>query len=143
MRVDNLTEKQRLSLSRLLAYTPVGMCGPTCSRRSSVYCRAYNSPGWAAKFFDARCKRAMRSGFDSVKKFVCTERAHRELPLNCFRAKKQFSSEVIQSLHYKAKVTLALVQVAMADEASSRQQRLGPVPPNGVPHWALRHQACN
>lgn len=41
-----------------------------------------------------------------VKKFAGTVRSHRELLLNYFRAKKQFSSGVIEGLNNKAKVTL-------------------------------------
>ena len=46
------------------------------------------------------------SRIEPVKKFARTVRAHRELPLNYFRAKKQFSSGVIEGLNNKAKVTL-------------------------------------
>ena len=62
----------------------------------------------AAKFLDAWCKRAMRSRIEPVKKFARTVRRHRELLLNYFRAKKQFSSGVIEGLNRnnKAKVTL-------------------------------------
>ena len=48
----------------------------------------------------------MRSRTDPVKKFARTVRAHRELLPNYFRAKKQFSSGVIEGLNNKAKVTL-------------------------------------
>ena len=52
----------------------------------------YDSPAWAAKFLDAWCIRAMRT--------------HRELLLNYFRARKQFSSGVIEGLNNKAKVAM-------------------------------------
>jgi len=48
----------------------------------------------------------MRSRIDPVQKFARTVRAHRELLLNYFRAKKQFSSGVIEGQNNKAKVTL-------------------------------------
>jgi transposase len=48
----------------------------------------------------------MRSRIEPVKKFARTVRSHRELLLNYFRAKKQFSSGVIEGLNNKAKVTL-------------------------------------
>ena len=66
----------------------------------------YNSPAWPPKFLDAWCKRAMRSRIEPVKKFVRMVRAHRKLLLNYFRAKKQFSSGIIEGLNNKAKVTL-------------------------------------
>ena len=61
---------------------------------------------WAAKFLDTWCTRAMRSRIEPVKKFARTVRAHRELLLNYFRAKKQFSSGGIEGLNNKAKVTM-------------------------------------
>jgi transposase len=48
----------------------------------------------------------MRSRIDPVKKFARTVRAHRELLLNYFRAKKQFSSGIVEGLNNKAKVTM-------------------------------------
>ena len=66
----------------------------------------YASPAWAAKFLDAWCKRAMRSRIEPVKRFARTVRAHRELLLNYFKAKKRFSSGVIEGLNNKAKVTM-------------------------------------
>ena len=48
----------------------------------------------------------MRSRIDLLKKFAGTIRTHRELLLNYFRAKKQFSSGVVEGLINKAKVTM-------------------------------------
>jgi transposase len=66
----------------------------------------YESPAWTAKYLDAWCIRAMRSRIEPVKNFARTVRTHRELLLNYFKAKKQFSSGVIEGLNNKAKVTL-------------------------------------
>jgi transposase len=41
-----------------------------------------------------------------MKKMALTLRKHRELLLNYFRARKQFSSGVIEGLNNKAKVTM-------------------------------------
>ncbi|MFC4520201.1 transposase [Cupriavidus pinatubonensis] len=41
-----------------------------------------------------------------MKKFARTVRAHRELILNYFHARKQFSSGVVEGLNNKAKVTM-------------------------------------
>ena len=43
---------------------------------------------------------------DPLKKFARTVHNHRELLLNYFRARKQFSSGVIEGLNNKAKVTM-------------------------------------
>ncbi len=48
----------------------------------------------------------MRSKIDPLKKFVGTVRNHRELLLNYFRAKKAFSSGVVEGLNNEAKVTM-------------------------------------
>jgi len=105
-----LTDKQRLSLSGLLAYNLKSVRAYLLKEEFQLFWE-YNSPAWAAKYLDAWCgeakgKRAMRSRIDPVKKFVRTVRAHRELLPNYFRAKKPFSSGVIEGLNNKAKVTL-------------------------------------
>ena len=66
----------------------------------------YESPVWAGKFLDQWCKDVMRSKIDPLKKFVGTLRNHRELLLNYFRAKKAFSSGIVEGLNNKAKVTM-------------------------------------
>ena len=51
-------------------------------------------------------RQVMRSRIEPMKKFARTLRAHRELILNYFRARKEFSSGVIEGLNNKAKVTI-------------------------------------
>ena len=104
-RPENLTDKQNIGLRELLAYNLKSVRAYLLKEEFQLFWE-YDSPAWAAKFLDAWCKRAMRSRIDPVKKFVRTVRAHRELLLNYFRAKKQFSSGVIEGLNNKAKVTL-------------------------------------
>ncbi|MGB5613363.1 MAG: transposase [Sedimenticolaceae bacterium] len=48
----------------------------------------------------------MRSRIEPMKKFARTMRTHRELVLNYFRARKRFSSGVVEGLNNKAKVTM-------------------------------------
>ena len=48
----------------------------------------------------------MRSRIEPLKKFVRTVRNHRELLLNYFRARKAFSSGIVEGLNNKAKVTM-------------------------------------
>jgi transposase len=66
----------------------------------------YHSPTWAAKFLDDWCQQVMRSRIEPMKKVAKTLLGHRELILNYFRAKKQFSSGVIDGLNNKAKLTM-------------------------------------
>ena len=67
----------------------------------------YHSPIWAAKFLDDWCQQVMRSRIEPMKKVAKTLIGHRELILNYFRAKKQFSSGVIGGLNNKAKLTMS------------------------------------
>jgi len=48
----------------------------------------------------------MRSRIEPMKKVAKTLRSHRELILNYFRAKKQFSSGVVEGLSSTLKVTM-------------------------------------
>ena len=54
----------------------------------------------------AEARRLVQDGYEPVLKFARTIRAHRELLLNYFRARKAYSSGVIEGLNNKAKVTL-------------------------------------
>ena len=104
-RPENLTDKQRVSLRELLGYNLKSVRAYLLKEEFQMFWE-YASPAWAAKFLDAWCTRAMRSRIEPVKKFARTVRAHRDLLLNYFRAKKQFSSGVIEGLNNKAKVTM-------------------------------------
>jgi transposase len=66
----------------------------------------YDSPTWAGKFLDQWTLLVMRSRIEPMKKVAKTLRNHRELILNYFRAKKQFSSGVVEGLNNKVKVTM-------------------------------------
>ena len=48
----------------------------------------------------------MRSRIEPMKKVARTLRSHRALILNYFRARKQFSSGVVEGLNNKAKLTM-------------------------------------
>ncbi len=65
----------------------------------------YLSPAWAGKFLDGWCHRVRRSRLKPLKKVAATLRAHREILLNYFRAKKAFSSGVVEGLNNKVKLT--------------------------------------
>ena len=65
-----------------------------------------SSPSWAGKFLDEWCCQVMRSRIEPMKKIARTLRSHRALILNYFRARKQFSSGVVEGLNNKAKLTM-------------------------------------
>ena len=104
-RPENLTDTQRTSLRELLGYNLRSVRAYLLKEEFQLFWD-YDAPAWAAKFLDAWCTRAMRSRIEPVKKFARTIRAHRELLLNYFRARKQFSSGVVEGLNNKAKLTM-------------------------------------
>jgi transposase len=104
-RPDNLTDNQRMTMRQLLGYNLKSVRACLLKEEFQQFWE-YESPAWAGKFLDQWCTRAMRSRIDPLKKFARTIRGHRELLLNYFRAKKQFSSGIVEGLNNKAKVTM-------------------------------------
>ena len=104
-RKENLTDRQRITLRQVLSYNLKSVRGYLLKEYFQLFWE-YNSPAWAGKFLDRWCTQVMRSRIEPLKKFARTVRSHRELMLNYFRARKQFSSGVIEGLNNKAKVTM-------------------------------------
>ena len=57
----------------------------------------YRIPGWAGKFLDEWCRRAMRSRMEPMKKVAASLRNHRPLILNWFRAHGAISAGSVAS----------------------------------------------
>jgi transposase len=104
-RKANLTTTQRFRLRELLRYNLKTVRAYLLKEDFQQFWE-YNSPTWAAKFLDDWCSQVMRSRIEPMKKVAKTLRGHRELILNYFRAKKMFSSGVVEGLNNKAKVTM-------------------------------------
>lgn len=104
-RKDNLSPQQRFRLRDLLAYNLRTVRAYLLKEDFQQFWE-YNSPKWAGDFLDFWCHEAMRSRLEPMKKVARTLRSHRELLLNYFRAKKEFSSGVVEGLNNKAKVTM-------------------------------------
>lgn len=104
-RPANLTDKQRIKLRDVLRYN-LRSVRSYLLKEDFQRLWEYDSPTWAGKFLDQWCGEVMRSRIEPMKKFARTVRAHRELLLNYFRAKKAFSSGVVEGLNNKAKVTM-------------------------------------
>jgi transposase len=66
----------------------------------------YTSTTWAGKFLDAWCGRVLRSRLEPLKKVARTLRRHRQLLLNYFEAKKEFTNSIVEGLNNKLKTTL-------------------------------------
>src|SRR5580692_4494114 len=104
-RKANLTGLQRFRLRDLLRYNLKTVRAYLLKEDFQQFWE-YHSPTWAAKFLDDWCQQVMRSRIEPMKKVAKTLLGHRELILNYFRAKKQFSSGVIEGLNNKAKLTM-------------------------------------
>ncbi len=101
----NLTDNQRLKLRDLLRYNLKSVRAYLLKEDFQQFWN-YDSPTWAGKFLDQWCTQVMRSSIEPLKKFARTLRTHRALLLNYFRARKAFSSGVIEGMNNKAKVTM-------------------------------------
>ena len=104
-RRENLTSNQQVKLRDVLRYNLQSVRAYLFKEYFQQFWD-YDSPTWAGKFLDLWCKEVMRSRIEPLKKFVRTVRNHRELMLNYFRARKAFSSGIVEGLNNKAKVTM-------------------------------------
>ena len=104
-RRTNLTQTQRVKLRDVLRYNLQSVRAYLFKEYFQQFWD-YDSPTWAGKFLDQWCTEVMRSRIEPLKKFVRTVRNHRELLLNYFRARKAFSSGIVEGLNNKAKVTM-------------------------------------
>ncbi len=103
-RSENLTEKQEAKLKDLLQYNLKSVRAYLLKEDFHGFWD-YVSPAWAEKYLDRWCTRVMRSKIEPMKKVVKTIRNHKPLILNWFKAKKVFSSGIVEGLNNKAKVT--------------------------------------
>lgn len=103
-RRENLTDHQRVRLNDLLRYNLQTVRAYLLKEDFQQFWN-YGSAHWAGTFLDFWCQEAMRSRIEPMKKIARTLRTHRELLLNYFKAKKAFSSGVVEGLNNKAKVT--------------------------------------
>jgi len=104
-RKENLTSQQKIRLRDLLRYN-LQTVRAYLLKEDFQQLWEYNSPTWAGKFLDFWCFQTMRSRIEPMKKIARSLRKHRALILNYFKAKKEFSSGVVEGLNNKAKVTM-------------------------------------
>jgi transposase len=104
-RKHNLTLQQQFRLRDLLRYN-LRTVRAYLLKEDFQQLWEYDSPTWAGRFLDFWCSQTMRSRIEPMKKIACTLRSHRALILNYFKAKKAFSSGVVEGLNNKAKVTM-------------------------------------
>ena len=102
---SKLSDQQRIGLRDLLRYN-LKIVRTYLLKEQFQFFWDYGSSTWAGKFLDQWTTQVMRSRIEPLKKVAKTLRNHRELILNYFRAKKQFSSGVVEGLNNKVKVTM-------------------------------------
>lgn len=103
-RPENLTEKQEPKLAELLRYNLKTVKSYLLKEEFQLFW-SYRSAYWAGQFLDKWCTKTMRSRIEPMKKVARQLRRHRPLLLNWFRAKKQFSSGIVEGFNNKAKLT--------------------------------------
>lgn len=97
---SNLTDRQAMKLDELLQYDLKSVRAYLLKESFQGFWH-YRSPYWAEWFLQKWCARAMRSKLEPMKKFVKTIRRHQPLMMNWFKAKKAFSSGIVEGLNRK------------------------------------------
>ena len=103
-RPEILTANQETKLSELLRYNLKSIGSYLLKEELQLFWQ-YISPYWAGEFLDKWCTKTMRSKLEPMKKVAKMLRRHRNLLLNWSRAKKQFSSGIVEEFNTKAKLT--------------------------------------
>ena len=101
----NLTPKQSEKLTEVLQYDLKTTRAYFLKEAFDGFWQ-YNSPRWAKWYLRKWCTRAMRSRLEPMKKFVSTLRQHEELLMNYFKAKKQYSSGIVEGLNLKVNLSM-------------------------------------
>src|SRR5215471_8092565 len=104
-RPENRTEAQNIKLKELLQYN-LKIVRSFLLKEDFQFFWEYTSPHWAGLFLDHWCRRTMRSQIEPMKKVARTLRAHRELLLNWFRARKQISAGMVEGFNNRAAQTV-------------------------------------
>lgn len=101
----NLTEKQGLRLAELLQMNLRTVRAYLLKESFQLFWE-YSSPYWAGRYLDRWCTAALRSRMEPLQKFAKSVRTHRPLILNWFRARKAFSSGIVEGFNCKLKLTI-------------------------------------
>ncbi len=102
-RPENLTEKQGTTLAELLRYNLKSVRAYLLKEEFGFFWE-YIYPGWAEKFLDAWCKKAMRTRIDPMKKIAQMLRTHQRQILNWFKARDVISLGAVEGLNNKEKL---------------------------------------
>lgn len=99
-REENLTIKQNTRLKDLLKMDLQSVKAYLYKQSFELFWQ-YKSPYWANVFLEKWCKSVMHSNLNPMKTFVKTLRNHQELLMNWFKAKKVYSSGIVEGLNRK------------------------------------------
>jgi transposase len=102
-RPENLTERQAVKLKDLLEYNLKSVRSHLMKEDFERFW-SYTHAGWAGRFLDQWCTRAMRSKIEPMKKVARSLRDKRELLLNWFRADGVISAGVVEGFNNKLKL---------------------------------------
>lgn len=102
-RPENLTKPQRGRLRALLKLN-LKIARAYLLKEDFDHFWEYGSPTFAGNFLDRWCKQALASRIEPMQRMARTLTGHRDLLLNYFRAKKEFSSGVVEGLNNKVRV---------------------------------------
>ena len=102
-RPKNLTKGQRGRLRDLLKLN-LRIVRAYLLKEDFDHFWGYSSTAFAGNFLDRWCERATASRIESMQRMARTLQSHRDLLLNYFRAKKEYSSGVVEGLNNKVKV---------------------------------------
>jgi transposase len=95
---ENLTPKQEAKLNDVLGYDLKSVRAYLLKESFQLFWN-YDSPYWAEWYLKKWCNRAMRSRLEPIKKFVKTIRNHQPLIMNWFKAKKAYSSGIVEGMN--------------------------------------------
>ena len=98
-RPDNLTDKQREGLQKIVNKRSLKTVRAYHWKESFRLFWEYEQPHAASKYLRRWCRGANKSRLKPIKAFVKTLRRHEDLILNWFRAKKRFSSGVVEAMN--------------------------------------------
>lgn len=104
-RPENLTMAQRTRLNDLLAFDLKTVRAYGIKEAFDVFWK-YNSPWHARQYLHNWCNRTMRSRIEPLKKFVKTLRNHEDLLMNYFKARKKYSSGMVEGFNLKVGLTI-------------------------------------
>ena len=134
-RSRNLTSKQRVRLKDLVKMN-LRSVRAYLLKESFQHLWSFTLPISAGRFMDHWCRDAMRARIKPMMKMAKQFRKHRELILNYFRARKEYSSGVVEGLNNKAKLTSRIHYGFRKDEAReiALYHALGSLPEPNLGH---------